>query len=300
MLSICIPIYNQDVTALVNALSSQMLLLEVPVEMVLIDDCSSFDYKTKNEDVCNKHSYHQLKENVGRSKIRNLFLHYVNYEYLLFLDCDATIISTDLLQNYIDLIKVKKHPVYCGGSIYSQEKPARQYRLRWANGNRRESIPDEIRNQRPYSSFMTSNVLINKSVFDLVRFDEKIVKYGHEDTLFGFALKKKKISIFHVNNSVLNDDLDTNITFLNKTEEALVNLVHITQSLAYDEDFIDDIKILKFYFFLKKKHLAALFNYVFVVTHRPVKWLLIKGCVNLYLFDLYKIGVLSEAFRSSP
>ena len=297
MLSICIPIYNQDVSALVEALSSQIDTLKVPAEIVLIDDCSTPEYKAKNDSVCHKHIYHQLKSNVGRAKIRNLFLKYVSYEYLLFLDCDATIISTELLQNYIDTIKVEKYQVYCGGSIYSKEKPQKQYRLRWTNGHIRETIPAEVRNKKPFSSFMTSNVLIRKDVFDHIRFDEKIVKYGHEDTLFGLALKKKNILIFHINNNVLNDDLDSNTEFLNKTEDALTNLAYITQSLEYDKDLIDEIKILKFYIFLKNKSLLPLLNLVFKLSKKVIKNLLLNGFCNLYLFDIYKIGTLSKAFK---
>jgi glycosyltransferase involved in cell wall biosynthesis len=296
MLSICIPIFNQDVTALVEALSSQIEVLKVPAEIVLIDDCSAPNYQENNESICQKHIYHKLKSNVGRAKIRNLFLDYVHYDYLLFLDCDATIISTELLQNYIDTIKVEKHQVYCGGSIYPKDKPEKKYRLRWTNGHIRETIPAEIRNQNPFSSFMTSNVLIRKDVFDHIRFDEKIVKYGHEDTLFGLALKKKGIPIFHINNNVLNDDLDSNTEFLSKTEDALTNLAYITQSLEYDKDLIDEIKILKFYFLLRNKSLLPLVNIAFRLSKGGVKKLLLNGFCKLYLFDFYKIGTLSKAF----
>lgn len=37
--------------------------------------------------------YIELKKNIGRAKIRNLFIEYTTNPYLLFLDCDTKIIS---------------------------------------------------------------------------------------------------------------------------------------------------------------------------------------------------------------
>ena len=299
MLSICIPIYNQDVTALVSALSSQIAHMETPAEIILIDDCSTEAFKRINKTICKEHQYHELEQNVGRSKIRNLFLKYVNYDYLLFLDCDATIISEHLLEVYIDTITSNTYQVFCGGSIYPKEKPSREYMLRWANGNIRETIPAKTRKTKPYSSFMTSNVIIKRDVFDHIRFDENIVKYGHEDTLFGFALKKKGIPICHVDNNVLNDDIDANSTFIQKTEEALVNLAYIIKKLDYDQDLISEIKILNVYFSLQRKGLTSLLNIGFSIIKTPLKRLLSHGTENLYLFDIYKIGVLSKALKKN-
>ena len=297
MLSICIPIYNQNVSVLVSALNAQINKLSEAAEIILIDDCSEERYKQENKDIAHHYQYIELKRNIGRAKIRNLFLNYVHYDYLLFLDCDATITSINLLQQYVDTIKANHYQVYCGGSVYPKEKPPREYRLRWKNGNTRETISAEIRNKHPYSSFMTSNVLIKKEVFDHIQFDETIVKYGHEDTLFGLQLRKNKIPIYHINNSVLNDDLDSNITFLNKTEDALVNLANITQSLNNNKDLIEGIKILQFYFFCKQYKLLLVLNFVFNVTQRPIKWALCNIYQNLYLFDFYKLGSLSKAFK---
>jgi len=54
-------------------------------------------FKKINENVCRKEIYIQLDNNIGRAKIRNLFLKYAKYDYLLFLDCDTFIISDDFV-----------------------------------------------------------------------------------------------------------------------------------------------------------------------------------------------------------
>ena len=299
MISVCIPIYNQNVNELVSALSLQVEKLSMPAEIVLIDDCSSQEFIAINEEVCSRHKYFKLETNVGRSKIRNLFLKYVEHEYLLFLDCDATIVSNNLLQNYLDTLQEHPAEVICGGSTYPKAKVAKEYKLRWLNGNVRETIPAAVRNIAPYSSFMTSNVLIRKSVFDIIKFDEQLVKYGHEDTLFGFQLKQKGLSILHVDNSVLNNDLDTNSAFVQKTEDSLINLHYILKSLNYNDVFIKHIKLLNVYFKIKRSGMEPLLRFCFFIIKRPVKGLLVKGIVQLNMFDFYKLGILSQTVRKN-
>ena len=93
MLSVCIPVYNFNVTSLVEELSKQVRNLEVQVEIIIIDDCSLEAFRQVNEKACSRETYIKLSENIGRSKIRNLFLEHAANEYLLFLDCDSVVIS---------------------------------------------------------------------------------------------------------------------------------------------------------------------------------------------------------------
>ena len=107
-LSICIPVFNFDVNDLVNDLQSQINSENLDAEIILIDDASNQEFISINENIQAKVSqFIFLDKNIGRSKIRNLFLKYVQSEYLLFLDCDGKIISKTFLKNYIDFIKTK-------------------------------------------------------------------------------------------------------------------------------------------------------------------------------------------------
>ncbi len=296
MLSICIPIYNQNVTKLVTDLKKQMDQVSFSTELILIDDDSESKYKILNEPVCSQYQYYKLEANVGRSKIRNLFLKYAKYDYLLFLDCDAQIISDNLLMIYYYYLSEKNYDVICGGSIYPEEKPDRNKYLRWKNGHQRETILPEKRMLSPYGSFMTSNVVIKKSVFCHTTFDESLVEYGHEDTLFGFALMKKKVPLLHIYNPVLNADLDVNKVFVEKIEKSLGNLVLIIERIDYDPDFITNNKLLSLFFKLKKIGIIPIFRLCFYLTQPLIKAYLISGLSNLRVFDIYKLGVLSVAF----
>jgi len=296
MITICIPVYNFDVTSLVNVLSSQAKSLSVQYEFIIIDDCSE-NFTIINKSVCEKYTYIELSENIGRARIRNLFLKYAKYEYLLFLDCDSLIGRTNFLLKYIEIIK-DAPSVVCGGRVYDTNRPKREKMLSWKYGILRESQPCSIRREFPNKSFMTNNFLINRKILDEIKFDERIVKYGHEDTLFGLSLKKENIIITHIDNPVINGDVELNSEYLNKTREGVINLINILDYTEYDSDLINAITILKFY--NKVKKIEKIIYSSFVLFKPLIIFLLTKGYVSLYLFDYYKLGTFVENLRITP
>ncbi|MEZ4856691.1 MAG: glycosyltransferase [Gelidibacter sp.] len=291
MISICIPIYNFNVINLVNELSNQVSQLNVPSEIILIDDCSHNKFKKINETVCKTKVYIQLEKNIGRAAIRNLFLEYTNYQNLLFLDCDAIINSPNFLSNYVVALQQYPNQLICGGRIYPKTPPKQNEMLRWKYGIQKESKPVEIRSQQPNKSFMTNNFVINKAVFEILKFDERLIGYGHEDTLFGFELKKRNITIKHINNPILNGDLESNETYLAETEKAIDNLIRILKFTNHDKSFIQDVELLRVYY--KFYSLKSIVKAAFVMSKPFIKYNLTKGYINLYLFDFYKLGTLA-------
>lgn len=291
MISICIPIYNFDVSELVANLSLQSKSVDIPIEIILIDDASNPAFKALNENFCKQHVYIPLVKNIGRAAIRNLFLSYAKYPYLLFLDCDVIIYSDDFLSNYIKTIQKETNQLVYGGRIYSKSLPERNQMLRWKYGVKKESKPVNIRNQHPNKSFMTNNFIIEKRLFDTIKFDERLVGYGHEDTLFGFELKKRNIKITHIDNPVMDGDLQENRKYIEATEKAISNLIRILKITNYDKDFINDVELLRIYYkFYGVRHLI---KFVFIVLKPILKLSLSAGYVNLYIFDFYKLGNLA-------
>lgn len=292
MISICIPVYNLHVAELVDALFKQSKRLDVPSEIILIDDCSLDVFRAQNKQIESDINYIQLEKNIGRAAIRNLFLMYANYDHLLFLDCDSTILHPDFLQNYV--VSIRKHydHVICGGSEYEKKVPPKNERLRWKYGSKRESKPFEERNKDTYNSFLTNNFVINKNQFKNVQFDENLVNYGHEDTLFGIELKKAGIKILHIDNTVCNGNLSNNIDFINNTEQAIQNLVFILQNTSHREEIIKNINLLRVYYQFYK--LRGIIAPVFLIFGPMIKNMLSKGYVHLYLFDFYKLGFLNS------
>ncbi|MEI8202987.1 MAG: glycosyltransferase [Bacteroidota bacterium] len=299
MLSICIPIYNLDVSALISELDEQSKQLNTAVEIALIDDASDAVFKKKNEEVCKKLKYIELEKNIGRARIRNLFLQYTSFDNLLFIDCDSTIISKDYISMYLEVIKQYDYPVICGSSIYDNYRPERNKMLRWKYGFEKESKPFEVRSLLPNKSFMTNNFLIKRKVFEKIRFDERITKYGHEDTLFGYELKRRGINIHHMDNPVLNGNIETNSEYLKKTETGIINLIQILNYVDDIDEFIQDLTLLNYYKKMHSLYLTQIILFIYLCTKPFIRFSLINGFVNLKLFDFYKLGFLIQHINST-
>ena len=296
MISICIPVYNFNIASLLNGLAKQIKMLPAPCEIICIDDASEESYRTANSEATKGFIYIQLQNNIGRAKIRNLFMQYAKYENLLFLDCDSLIVSGNFLSAYLQYIDQHKgYAVVCGGRIYSEKSPDRKYQLRWLYGIKTESLPADKRSKNPNASFMTNNFIISKNVFLQTPFDERIIDYGHEDTLLGYTLQKKGIIIHHISNSVLNGHLEMNEEYLAKTKQAVINLTHILAYVHYDKTFINHVSLLRFYY--KAKPLESLIRIVFAITQPVITWLLANGYVSLGLFAFYKLGIFTKNIR---
>lgn len=291
MISICIPIYNFYVVKLVEKLNDLSKSLPVPSEIILIDDCSTIFFREKNEEVCRKYHYIKLEKNIGRAAIRNRFLQYAKFDYLLYLDCDSIIYNDDFLVTYIETIKKDPNIVVCGGRVYENQTPKLNKRLRWKYGRIRESKTCYERNLKPHKSFMTHNFVVGRKIFETIKFDERLTDYGHEDTLFGFQLKKRNIKVRHIENPILNGELETNSSYISSTETAIGNLVEILGFLNCDKDFIKDVALLNTYF--KVVRFKSIIGVGFKIIQPLLKKMLSLGFVKLYLFDFYKLGILT-------
>lgn len=294
MLSICIPVYNFKVIELVKSLEKQAQLLSVSVEILVIDDGSSHEFCLQNK-VINTLSlvkYIELNQNIGRSKIRNLFIQKSQYPFLLFIDCDMKMVDDQFLQRYVSFCTSTTQVVVCGGLAYEQQKPSTEYELRWKYGHYREVRNVEERLQNPNHSFMSSNFLVSKNIFQKLKFDESLTEYGHEDTLFGLELTNHNIQIIHIQNPLYHLGIETNEVFLRKTEKGIKNLYKLYLRFCDQPIFIQSIQLLKYYNILKKYKLVFLIKLCFYFFSKILYRNLTKGSKSLFLFDLYKLGVL--------
>lgn len=294
MISICIPVYNFHVDTLVKDLQLQAQKLSVSVEIILIDDASDESFRKHNRQSCKGVTYVQLEGNIGRAAIRNRFLSFAKYPYLLFLDCDVVIHRPNFLETYVQLLQQDAVGVVCGGREYPDVKPERSHRLRWHYGIRRESQSALKRARQPYVSFMTNNFLVSREVFKKIQFDERLTAYGYEDTLFGMALKENRISLQHLDNLVMNGDFELNADFLANTEKAMANLVFISKHNQLATGLGQEVTVLRTFYRLYafRSAIAFLFRAL-----RPLTMFILKnGWVSLRLFDFYKLGTLSLLF----
>jgi glycosyltransferase involved in cell wall biosynthesis len=294
ILSICIPIYNTDIRPLATELHRQIQAYSSEVELLFLDDASDVFFKELNRSVGRFSDYQELPSNVGRSKIRNAFLPFVKGTYLLFIDGDSEITSSDFIKRYVKCLKSSEKEVVIGASIYADIKPPRKQLLRWKYSRTRECKSFEERVKHPQLGFKSNNFLISKTVFAKNPFDESLTTYGHEDTLFGYYLRKAKVKIEQLDNSVLNSNLDENQVFLEKTKEALQNLMSIAFRLN-DPSFTAEHHLLSLAIRIEKN---VLLSSVILVMDRllltSLKGFLSKGYFTLWMFDLYRLIYLNR------
>ncbi|MDR1653714.1 MAG: glycosyltransferase [Prevotellaceae bacterium] len=290
MLSILIPAYNYDITKLVTDLHIQAISLGIDFEIVAMEDGSQ-KFLFENKSIKNLLSvkYTVLKENIGRSAIRNCLIDNAIYPYALFLDCDSEICRADFLEKYLKYCH--KNCVVSGGRIYKNDVD-RRYSLLAKYGKMREQFnAKNLKIRDKYPVFTTPNFLIDKNIFQKIRFDESLKQYGHEDTLFGLELQGQSIDIQMIDNPVYHTGLDDNNTFLHKTELALQTLFSLYKSGKYPL-LSQNSKIISFYKKLEILHLIKIIYFTF----RIFKPLIIKNltCKNpsLLLFDFYRLGIL--------
>ncbi|AWG22092.1 glycosyl transferase [Flavobacterium faecale] len=289
MLSILIPTYNYNVYPLVCELSAQCQTANIPFEVLVIDDHSTdiVPENTKINAVPNC-SFIVLENNCGRSAVRNLLAKKAQYNWLLFLDSDVMPTQTNFISSYIGQIDNEVKLVN-GGILYPDEKPEKEKILRWIYGRSREALSVKSRQQNPYLSCLSLNFLVHKSILNQVKFNESIPNLRHEDTLFSFNLKEKKIPVLHIHNPVFHFGLDTFDKAIKKENESLYALKYLIEKNLIAADYI---RMGQMYSTLKKYQLTPLVQ----LFHRFAKPFLMKNLASqnpsMLFFDMYRISYL--------
>jgi glycosyltransferase involved in cell wall biosynthesis len=300
MISILIPVYNCNIVSLVKELHNQAIIASIPVEIIVVDDCSSELLRDQNKGVDKLPGvrFIELEKNVGRASIRNKLAALASFPSLLFMDCDSEVPAADYIKNYIPYCG--KEVVVCGGRIYSPVQPDEpELMLRWLYGIKREQLSAEVRGKNPYHSFMTNNFLISRSILSQIRFDESLVRYGHEDTLFGFELEKKGIPVIHIQNPLIHTGLEITREFLRKTSEGIQNLVILVAQGKINREGVEDIRLLKVYDKMNHLGMVKLYLKIYYQFERAIMRNLMSVNPNLFDFDLYKLAVLARTIRKS-
>ncbi|MGB0177795.1 MAG: glycosyltransferase family 2 protein [Owenweeksia sp.] len=295
-LSLCIPVYNEEVSELVHTLLAQGRDLNISFEVRVYDDGSEPPYLEKNRSLKNEQEvqYHELPENLGRAAIRNLLADEATGEYLLFMDCDMGIENDAFLKNYWE----QRIPgVICGGHKYSDIKPEQPYYLHWLYGRERETSSLAERQEQGYASFRSSNFFLHRDVLKNVRFKGDIKGYGHEDTFFAYELKVSQTPLKIIDNAITHKGLEKSDIFIEKTKNSLKNLLWLRRHFPR---FSEEVRILQALAKMERTATVALMRGLY--RTRKKTWLKKLNGPNpqLYILDLFKLGYLSkEVSRTS-
>ncbi len=290
-ISILIPVNDYDIVALVHNMRSALDKVPEYCEIIIGDDGSSVEYREKYKQLEGENVRLIVSEkNIGRAAIRNRLALEAKGDYILFIDADTMLPGTAeaYMLKWLPAASISK--VICGGTLYHDSPPGDPDKLlRWKYGREREQKKAVERNKHPHASFSTFNVLIDKSVFSRIRFNEELKQYGHEDTLLGYQLKKAGIDILHIDNGLVHEGLESNKDFLTKTKLGIENLSMLYDNVTDKKTFSDTVRILKFYNRLKYFRVTLILAGIFIRYRERMEIRLDSSKISLMLFDFYKI-----------
>lgn len=292
-LSVLIPTYNDVCTTLVLALVEQLQrsIVHEHYEVLVADDGSrNQDVILKNREINAYAScrYIERNQNVGRAAIRNFLAQTAQYDYLLFIDADMTIITPHFIKQYLDAIQTEDKVIYGGYTVTREVKGNLRNRYELA------SLPQHTylqRQKNPYNDFHTSNFLIPRTLMLAHPFDERFVCYGYEDVFFGKTLLKHDIQIQHINNPLAFDTFEDNPAFVSKTQEGINTLYQFRADLEGYSGLLHIANRLSRY------HLLPLLAKIYTWTGAPLKRYLEQGGCNLHIFKVYKLLYLSSLYQ---
>jgi glycosyltransferase involved in cell wall biosynthesis len=293
MISVCVPVFNVDVRPLARQLAGQIRDLEVSAEVLFFDDFSEESFRTINRQIRESDAitYSEMDFNRGRAAIRNQLGKLASHDWLLFLDADSLLPDSRFLKNYIRAINEAQ--IICGGTVYDPAPPDDKSKLlRWVYGTRREQLPAEKRASVNKFAITSNNFLINRNLFLNTGFRETIRKYGHEDTLLGYDLFLKGITVRHIDNPVIHSGLESSVEYLRKTREALDNLLFINDNMISDPRFVQSSGLLKNLKQLESLKLTGLAARFFSIFESLLTRNLTGSHPSLLLFDVYRLGYL--------
>lgn len=274
LISVLIPVFNFDITALVERLVAEISssALTGKVEVILVDDASTnLKIQELNRNavkILNSSSvqYFELEKNIGRSSIRNFLGNMATGEYLLFMDADMLPDKSDFLQKYLGYSTEGYYDVICGGISYQTRRDwDKRYDFYCYLSNKREAIPCDIRNAEPWRFLLTSNIMIRQCTFSNNMFDESFVGYGYEDVELGIRLFNT-CRIVHIDNTASHLGLMEKNECYERMVDSIPNLYRL---IAKHPDYFRKIPI---------------YRYVIVFSHIPTNVLFF---LKMMLFSIF-------------
>ena len=284
-LSILIPTYNDLCVNLVDNLRQQAEAVGVMYEILVGDDGSTdVGVVAGNKQIEQwEHCRYLIQpQNAGRAAIRNILAKNAQYDWLLFIDSDMTVVRPDFISQYV---AQEDADIIDGGVSIGGDAEVLKNNLRYLYEKASEHEHTvEMRQKRPYQDFHTANFLIRRDLMRSHPFDERFRYYGYEDVLFGKTLKADGIKIKHIDNPLGFNTFEDNPSFIAKTEEGLRTLHTFRQELRGYSRLLT---------FIEGIHIPPILSLIRCWHRLFGKWErrnLCGGHPSLRLFSLYKIG----------
>lgn len=290
MLSILISTYNQPCFSLVCDLHQQAEELKAIggfcFEIIVSDDASpSQEVVAYNQQIATlPHCrFFRQPQNKGGALSRNWLAAQSQYPYLLFIDSDAAVGTTDFLKKY--WLNREAALVVCGGLTNPTGKAPEGCELRYyyeKAADRYRTLA--FRRHHPELFLTAFNLLFHRTVFDMIQFDERCTGYGYEDTLLGFELSRKGIAIHHIDNPLIHTGIDSTTSFIRKTQTALQALHRLGEPLQ------SEVGASRWAKKLDRYKITQCVYFIYQWLQPFILWQLNTSRPLLPLFAFYKLG----------
>ena len=292
-ISVLIPTFNQPCLELVSQLQTQLEQAAVPYEIIVADDGST-DERTVEANLgiatlvhC---QYIVRKENAGRAAIRNFLAQVAQYDLLLFIDSDMSLVDDQYIRRYL---AADCDTVVDGGVRIVGDEDEWRGNLRYLYEKAEEPHHTAPERQRtPYQHLHTANLLIRRELMLKYPFDERFRHYGYEDVLLGKTLRRHRVTIRHIDNPLGFSTFETNADFVAKTEEGLRTLYE------FREDLRGYSRLLTLVSGIHIPLVKSMIRWMHRMAGPAVRCNLCSTHPRLFLFKLYKLGYyLCQASR---
>jgi glycosyltransferase involved in cell wall biosynthesis len=290
-ISLLIPVCDYDIVAFVYSMRSCIGKIPELAEIIIGDDGSKAENRERYKALEGDGVRLIISEvNIGRAAIRNKLALEAKGDYLLFVDADAMIPGNAeaYIINWLPVMALSR--VTCGGILYHESPPVDPDKiLRWKHGRKMEQASASERNKHPYASFSTFNVLIDRSVFEKLRFNEDLRQYGFEDSLLSYQLEKAGIKVRHIDNGLFHEGLESNREFLIKTKLGIENLSKLYDSVTDKRAFASSVRMLRIYNWLRIFRLSLVITGVFIKFREKMEIRLDSSNPPVLLFLFYRM-----------
>ncbi|MGN0068207.1 MAG: glycosyltransferase family 2 protein [Prevotella sp.] len=298
-LSILIPTFNHNCTALVHELSRQLQKAHAPnYEIIVADDAStdrSVIAENRSINAIAHCRYIERSKNAGRAAIRNFLYTSATYDHMLFLDADVQPSDDRFILRYLSC-NSNMGVVSGGVQLPSDESAHGRYvhQLRYIYEQSIQKSLHKRHNQCPYQSLSSANFMLSRKYVAQPPFDVQIQRYGYEDTLFGKRLMEQGIPMLCIDNPVIHFDNMSNEDYLNKVEEALHTLRTLKEELAGFSP------LLALCHSIEKWHMAGTLRRMFRLMRENWRRNLCSSNPSLLVFKIYKTGYFLSITQDQP
>jgi glycosyltransferase involved in cell wall biosynthesis len=226
-LSVLIPTYRDDPSALLKALDEPMARAEI----IVLDDGGGDPVLAERilrrlERLRLPARFVQLSRNEGRARGRNRLAKHARARHFLFLDSDMLPDPADFLSRWAALAEGEDTPIAFGGFTLDQTPVRPEHAVHRSMALKGDCTPAPERAREPEKHVFTSNLLVRRDVFETVAFDEGFTGWGWEDVEWAMRVGRA-YPILHIDNSASHLGLDTAPAIAAKYEQSAANFARV-------------------------------------------------------------------------